>query len=136
MWANLASTGRLSGLSFELEGVRLRGSELGRDYAWRALASRHGIRFEPERDRLHLERSGAVVRRGEAVERLPEPPRVPVYRAAATLASRVEVGARVTALEERLDEQAGIAREAGRRLEERARKSGSPRCHRRRSTGG
>jgi Relaxase/Mobilisation nuclease domain len=118
---NLASTGRLSGLSFELEGVRLRGSELGRDYAWRALAGRHGISFEPERDRSRLERSGATVRQREAVEPLPEvPPRVPVYRAAATLASRVEVGARVRALEERLDEQASIAREAGQRLAERA----------------
>jgi hypothetical protein len=119
---NLASTGRLSGLSFELEGVRLRGSELGRDYAWRALAGRHGIRFEPERDRPRLERSGAVVRHEDALTPLPAaPPRVPVYRAAATLASRVEVGARVIALEERLEVQASIAREAGGLLAERAR---------------
>lgn len=64
---------------------------------------------------------GRPVRQREAVEALPEvPPRVPVYRAAAALASRVEVGARLRALEERLEEQASIAREAGQRLAERA----------------
>ncbi len=31
---NVASTGRMSGLSFELEGVRCKGSDLGRGYSW------------------------------------------------------------------------------------------------------
>jgi hypothetical protein len=61
--ANLASTGRLSGLSFAVEGVRWKGSELGRDYAWKALAARHGIGYEPARDLARLERLAVAPRR-------------------------------------------------------------------------
>src|SRR5205807_8293957 len=68
--ANLASTGRLSGLSFEVGNVRVKvkGSELGRDYAWQALARRHGLTFDPARDRPGLERLGAVPREGPGAE--------------------------------------------------------------------
>ncbi len=33
--AHVASTERMSGLSFELDGVRCKGSDLGRGYSWR-----------------------------------------------------------------------------------------------------
>jgi hypothetical protein len=122
--ANLATTGRLSGLSFEIAGCRVKGSELGRDYAWRALSARCGITFEPARDRPWLERSGAVAAGKPASESLPElPPQAAVYRAAAVLRSRVEVDARATALQRRLNEPVEIAQEASRLLEERAKEA-------------
>jgi len=119
--ANLASTGRLSGLSFELDGVRLKGSELGRDYAWLALARRQGLTFETARDRPGLERLGAVSRGGPAAEvSVPAPPGVPAYRAAAVLSSRLEVESRVQALHAEGREQVRIVHEAGRVLGEQA----------------
>jgi hypothetical protein len=63
MHVNLASTGRLSGLSFEIAGVRWKGSVLGRDYAWRVLAGRHGISYQPARDRAQLEHLAVATRR-------------------------------------------------------------------------
>ncbi|HVT18818.1 MAG TPA: relaxase/mobilization nuclease domain-containing protein, partial [Thermoanaerobaculia bacterium] len=122
--ANIATTGRLSGLSFEIAGCRVKGSELGRDYAWRALSARHGITFEPARDRPRLERSGVAAPRQPAGEPLQEgPPQAAVYRAAAVLRSRVEVDARATAFNRRLDEPVAIAQEANRLLEERAKEA-------------
>jgi hypothetical protein len=112
--ANLASTGRLSGLSFEVEGVTWKGSELGRDYAWRALAARHGIRFEAERDRSRLEAQGAAARRDRSAEVAPaeQAPRAPVYRSAAVLASRLEIEARAKVLTQRQVEIADVAHRA------------------------
>jgi len=46
--ANLASTGRLNGFSFELEGVAFKGSDLGRAYRWQELSKR--VRYDPDRD--------------------------------------------------------------------------------------
>jgi hypothetical protein len=113
MHANVASTGRLSGLSFEVEGLRVKGSELGRDYAWRALAARHGVSFVPARDAARLGCAGAVAAAGApAIEPLPVPPRVPVYRAAAVLVSRAEVLGQVETLTAQLGEQDRAARQA------------------------
>jgi hypothetical protein len=64
--ANLAGSGRLSGLRYECEGTSLKGSELGGDYSWRALAGCHGIRLEPERAMPELERDGQVPDGGPA----------------------------------------------------------------------
>jgi Relaxase/Mobilisation nuclease domain len=119
--ANLASTGRLSGLSFELDGVRLKSSEMGRDYAWRALADRHGLTFDPARDRPGLEQLGAVPRGGPAAEPSETPARaVPAYRAAAVLSSRLEVESRVQALTVEGRGLARIVEEARRVLDQRA----------------
>jgi Relaxase/Mobilisation nuclease domain len=119
--ANLASTGRLSGLSFELDGVRVKGSELGRDYAWLALAGRHGLTFDAARDRQGLERLGAVPS-GRAAAELPPaaPPDVATYRAAAVLSSRLEVGSRVEVLAAQGRQQASLGHEARRLLDDRA----------------
>lgn len=38
MRAHVATTGRLAGLSFELDGVTCKGSDLGRGYSWQGLA--------------------------------------------------------------------------------------------------
>lgn len=45
---NMASTGRISGLSFELQGVAFKGSDLGKHYTWNQLQSR--IDYEQDRD--------------------------------------------------------------------------------------
>jgi hypothetical protein len=119
--ANLASTGRLSGLSFEIDGVRVKGSELGRDYAWRALAGRHGLTFDAARDRPGLEQLGAVPRAATAAEvSVPEPPGVAAYRAAAVLSSRLDVGSRVEVLTAQGRQQASLGHEARRLLDDRA----------------
>ena len=53
--ANLASTGKLNGFSFELDGVPFKGQDLGAAYKWSSLQKR-GVTYEQERDRLGLER--------------------------------------------------------------------------------
>lgn len=45
---NMASTGRISGLSFELQGVAFKGSDLGKHYTWNQLQRR--IDYEQDRD--------------------------------------------------------------------------------------
>ena len=45
---NMASTGRISGLSFELQGVAFKGSDLGKHYTWNQLQRR--INYEQDRD--------------------------------------------------------------------------------------
>ena len=46
---NLASTGRMNGFSFELDGVAMKASALGKAYGWKSLQQR-GIEYEPDRD--------------------------------------------------------------------------------------
>lgn len=45
---NMASTGRISGLSFEFQGVAFKGSDLGKHYTWNQLQKR--IDYEQDRD--------------------------------------------------------------------------------------
>ena len=58
---NLASTGRLNGFAFEVEGVHFKGSDLGKAYTWKGLQDR-GITYEQARDREGLERFRATTR--------------------------------------------------------------------------
>lgn len=51
--AHIASTGRLNGFSFEVEGVSFSGSQLGKGYAWLGLQKR-GLSYDAERDRDNL----------------------------------------------------------------------------------
>lgn len=46
---NMASTGRMNGFAFELDGVRFKGSQLGKRYTWKNLQER-GLEYEQERD--------------------------------------------------------------------------------------
>jgi hypothetical protein len=59
MRPNIASTGRVAGVSFELDGATLKGSDLGRSYSWRGLQERHGISYDPERDLKYQHKRGA-----------------------------------------------------------------------------
>src|SRR5262249_42460546 len=55
--ANIQSTGRVAGLSFSVGGASFKGSQLGRNFAWKALAQR--ISYEPERDAEILREASA-----------------------------------------------------------------------------
>lgn len=50
---NKASTGRVSGISFAVDGVALKGSDLGKAYSWNSLLQR-GLEYEQnERDKIN-----------------------------------------------------------------------------------
>lgn len=53
--ANLASTGRLNGFSFEYDGVPFKASQLGKSYGWKKLQER-GVVYEQDRDGDGLQR--------------------------------------------------------------------------------
>ena len=53
--ANVASTGRMNGFSFELDGLAFKGSSLGKAYSWSGLQKR-GVRYDVETDAVELER--------------------------------------------------------------------------------
>lgn len=59
---NLASTGRLSGFSFEYQGVAFKGSKLGKAYGWPGL-QKMGVTYVEDRDRAQLERLKTKVER-------------------------------------------------------------------------
>lgn len=61
--ANMASTGRCNGLSFELDGVAFKGSALGKTYGWQGLQKR-GLSYEQDRDRQELGRYRAGAQSG------------------------------------------------------------------------
>lgn len=42
---NIASTGRMNGYAYEIDGIRFKGSQLGRDYSWSALQKR-GLQYD------------------------------------------------------------------------------------------
>jgi len=63
--ANLASTGRMNGFSFEVSGVPFKSSDLGKSYTWAGL-QKAGVTYDEARDRAGLERfRPAVADRGE-----------------------------------------------------------------------
>lgn len=63
--ANLASTGRMNGFSFEVAGVSFKGSDLGKGYTWGGL-QKAGVTYDEARDRAGLERFRyTVADRGE-----------------------------------------------------------------------
>ena len=58
--ANIASTGRVSGLAFEYQGIKAKASKLGRAYGWAKLT--RTVNYEPSRD---LETLRAASRRAK-----------------------------------------------------------------------
>ena len=62
--ANIASTGRMNGFSYELGGVAFKGSDLGVAYKWAALQQR-GVSYEQARDGAELGRYRPAKDRGE-----------------------------------------------------------------------
>lgn len=63
--ANVASTGRMNGFSFEMDGISFKGSDLGKGYTWRGL-QKAGVTYDEVRDRAGLERfRSSITDRGE-----------------------------------------------------------------------
>jgi hypothetical protein len=55
--ANIARTGHVSGISYRLDHVAVKGSGLGRGYSFEGLQREQGVRYDPLRDRPDLERA-------------------------------------------------------------------------------
>jgi hypothetical protein len=70
---NLASTGHVSGISYRLQRVAVKGSHLGRAFSWAGLQRVHGVRYAPVRDRPAIERAARKSLRRET----PRAPRLP-----------------------------------------------------------
>jgi hypothetical protein len=105
--ANIASTGHVSGISYRLERVAVKGSGLGRAYSFEGLQKEQGVRYDRARDLPALERAAHTtkglepLRRRRRSLRLPVPTRalgpLPGYdqaRTALWLARNLEVASR------------------------------------------
>ena len=100
--ANIASTGRVAGVSFAHDGVAFKGSDLGRGYTWLQLQERAGVAYDPGRDlptlRAAADRAAAAIALRKPLERDPSSPPMPplerpaeAFRQAAVLESRAEI---------------------------------------------
>jgi hypothetical protein len=105
--ANIARTGHVSGLSYRLDRVAVRGSGLGRAYTFQGVQKEQGVRYERARDLQALERATRATwglepwRRRRKPLRLPSPSRalsrLPGYQEARTalwLAHNMELASR------------------------------------------
>ena len=61
--AKLTSQGKVQGLTYELEGLRLPASRLGHNFTWGGLRHRLGVAFDPETDTPTLKRLAAKPKR-------------------------------------------------------------------------
>ncbi len=50
MRANIQGTGRIAGVSFELNHIAVKGSQLGKSFSWNGLQKKLGIEYEKDRD--------------------------------------------------------------------------------------
>lgn len=60
--ANIARTGHVSGISYRLDHVAVKGSGLGRTFSFEGLQRQLGVQYEPSRDLPELERAGRATR--------------------------------------------------------------------------
>jgi hypothetical protein len=105
--ANIARTGHVSGVSYRLDHVAVKGSRLGRAYTFAGLQRELGVRYDRGRDLPELERAARATqgrepwRRRRRGLRLPSPTRalnrLPAYQEARTalwLAHNMELASR------------------------------------------
>jgi hypothetical protein len=93
--ANIARTGHVSGISYRLDRVAVKGSSLGRAYSFEGLQKGQGVRYDESRDLPTLERAARAtkglepLRRRRRQFRLPSPSRglnrLPGYKARTAL---------------------------------------------------
>ena len=62
---NIQSTGRVAGISYELDGVAVKGSQLGKSYSWDGLQKELGVNYEQSRD---LAKCSAATERSRFIE--------------------------------------------------------------------
>ncbi len=75
--ANIARTGHVSGISYRLDRVAVKGSGLGRAYSFDGLQRVHGVRFDAGRDLRALERAAKATKGMEPLRRRRRPFRLP-----------------------------------------------------------
>src|SRR3984893_3895432 len=51
---SLQTSGRLNGMSYEFDGIRIKGSDVGRGYTALGLQRRKGVTYDPDKDNLRL----------------------------------------------------------------------------------
>jgi hypothetical protein len=91
--ANIASTGKMNGFSFEYTGIAFKASQLGKSYSWANLSNR--LNYNP--DHLEALRTGI-----ETKEALPVPVPVPVEQVARETVRSESIGEIIAELELRL----------------------------------
>lgn len=106
----MAEGGQVAGISYELDGVAMRGSDLGRAYSWGGLQNRRGVTYDANRDLPVLQAiSEASARETGRKARHAQPESAPMpkldkpaqaYRDAAVLVSRIEAHERAQRLYE------------------------------------
>ena len=62
--ANVASTGRMNGFSFTIDGLSFKGSSLGKGYTWGGLQDKKGVTYDQDRDSESLRRYSATATGG------------------------------------------------------------------------
>jgi hypothetical protein len=75
--ANIARTGHVSGISYRLDRVAVKGSGLGRAYSFEGLQKEQGVHFDGTRDLPSLLRAAGATKGLEPVRRRRRPFRVP-----------------------------------------------------------
>jgi hypothetical protein len=75
--ANVARTGHVSGISYRLDRVAVKGSGLGRAYSFEGLQKEQGVRYDRSRDLPTLERAARATKGLEPLRRRRRPPRLP-----------------------------------------------------------
>src|SRR5207247_10076701 len=75
--ANIARTGHVSGISYRLDRVAVKGSGLGRAYSFEGLQKEQGVRYDRSRDLPALERAARATNGLEPLRRRRPPLRQP-----------------------------------------------------------
>jgi hypothetical protein len=75
--ANIARTGHVSGISYRLDRVAVKGSGLGRAYSFEGLQKQQGVRYDRARDLPALERAARATKGLEPERRRRQPFRLP-----------------------------------------------------------
>ena len=75
--ANIARTGHVSGISYRLDRVAVKGSGLGRAYSFEGLQKEQGVRYDRSRDLPALERAARATKGLEPLRRRRRPLRLP-----------------------------------------------------------
>lgn len=95
--ANIASTGKMNGFSFEYTGIAFKASQLGKSYSWANLSNR--LNYNP--DHLEALRSDISIKDQPAA---PAPAPAPAKDVAATDIPRESISEKIAELELRLRE--------------------------------
>ena len=97
--ANIASTGKMNGFSFEYKSIAFKGSQLGKSYSWANLSNR--LNYNP--DHLEALRSDISIK-DQPVAPVPVPVPVPVEQIARATVRSESIGEKIAELEMRFRE--------------------------------